>query len=77
MNSKKNEITFIGFGNMGSAIVKGILKENIYSHINIIENDKSKFINSSESELKFREKIDDNISNSKFGCVLNLNLFNI
>ena len=46
MNSKKNEITFIGFGNMGSAIVKGILKENIYSHINIIENDKSKFINS-------------------------------
>ncbi|NCG35855.1 MAG: pyrroline-5-carboxylate reductase [Dehalococcoidales bacterium] len=66
MNSKKNEITFIGFGNMGSAIVKGILKENIYSHINIIENDKLKFINSSESELKFKEKIDDNISNSKF-----------
>lgn len=66
MNNKKNEITFIGFGNMGSAIVKGIIKENIFSNINIIENDKSKFINYSGSEINFKEKIDSDISNSKF-----------
>jgi|TARA_B110000263_G_scaffold1759_1_gene1431 pyrroline-5-carboxylate reductase len=66
MNKNKNEITFIGFGNMGSAIIKGIIKEKIFSHINIIENDKSKFINSSDLELNFKEKIDNNISNSKF-----------
>ena len=53
MNNKKNEITFIGFGNMGSAIVNGIIKENIFSNINIIENDKSKFINYSRSEINF------------------------
>ena len=37
------EITFVGFGNMGSAIVGGILKENIFTKINIIESDTSKF----------------------------------
>jgi pyrroline-5-carboxylate reductase len=66
MNNTKNEITFIGFGNMGSAIVKGILKENIFSDINIIESDKSKFISYSGSKINFKEKIDKDISNSKF-----------
>ena len=59
------EITFVGFGNMGSAIVGGILKENIFTKINIIESDTSKF-KLEEKRLNFIEKINSEINSSKF-----------
>ena len=59
------EITFVGFGNMGSAIVGGILKENIFTKINIIESDTSKF-KLKEKRLNFIEKINSEINSSKF-----------
>ena len=43
MKLSNDEITFIGYGNMGSAIVDGILRDNLFKNIKIVENDKSKF----------------------------------
>ena len=35
MKNTDFNVTFIGFGNMGSAIVRGISKENLFSEINV------------------------------------------
>ena len=52
MKLSNDEITFIGYGNMGSAIVEGILRDNLFKNIKIVENDKSKF-NRKNQNLNF------------------------
>lgn len=65
MKLSNDEITFIGYGNMGSAIVEGILRDNLFKNIKIVENDKSKF-NRKNQNLNFEEKITEQISSSKY-----------
>ena len=65
MKLSNDEITFIGYGNMGSAIVEGILRDNLFKNIKIVENDKSKF-NIKNQNLNFVEKITEQISSSKY-----------
>ena len=65
MNQGENT-TFIGFGNMGSAIVKAIDKDKCFKQINVIEPDEIKKISYKNSKINFESKISENLSNSKY-----------
>ncbi len=65
MNSTEGSV-FIGFGNMGSAIVNSISKNNIYSDILVIESDQSKLENNSSKNIRFSEKITEELSDQKY-----------
>ena len=65
MNQEENT-TFIGFGNMGSAIVKAIDKDKCFKQINVIEPDEIKKISYKNSKINFESKISENLSNSKY-----------
>ena len=66
MKNTDFNVTFIGFGNMGSAIVRGISKENLFSEINVVESDNSKFDNFGNPKIKFMTSINSEIKKSHF-----------
>ena len=65
MNFEESSV-FIGFGNMGSAIVNSISEKNIFKDILVIESDQSKSINNSSKKIRFSNSISEEISDHKY-----------
>jgi pyrroline-5-carboxylate reductase len=65
MNPEDKTI-FIGFGNMGSAIVKAIDKKKCFKHINVIEPDKNKSNNIQTKTITFHTNLPTDINESKY-----------
>lgn len=65
MNQKENA-TFIGFGNMGSAIVDAVYKKKCFNKITVIEPDSSKTSNLKSLSILTDIKISEEINKSKY-----------
>ena len=65
MNFEESSV-FIGFGNMGSAIVNSISKKNIFKDILVIESDQSKTENNSSKKIRFSNSISEELSDHKY-----------
>ena len=65
MNFEESSV-FIGFGNMGSAIVNSISEKNIFKDILVIESDQSKSKNNSSKKIRFSNSISEELSDHKY-----------
>lgn len=65
MNSIDSSV-FIGYGNMGSAIVNSIYKKNIYKDILVIEPDKNKIEKKASKYISFSHKLTKELSDYKY-----------
>ena len=61
----QNKITFIGFGNMGSAIYNGMQKSKLTNEVLIVDMDEKKLLDLKNTSVTFLNKIEDKISDSK------------
>ena len=61
----QNKITFIGFGNMGSAIYNGMQKSKLTNKVLIVDMDEKKLIDLKNPSVTFINKIDEKINDSK------------
>ena len=61
----QNKITFIGFGNMGSAIYNGMQKSKLTNEVLIVDMDEKKLLDLKNTSVTFLNKIEEKISDSK------------
>ena len=61
----QNKITFIGFGNMGSAIYNGMQKSKLTNEVLIVDMDEKKLVDLKNTSVTFLNKIDEKINDSK------------
>ena len=61
----QNKITFIGFGNMGSAIYNGMQKSKLTNKVLIVDMDEKKLLDLKNTSVTFLNKIEEKISDSK------------
>ena len=61
----QNKITFIGFGNMGSAIYNGMQKSKLTNEVLIVDMDEKKLLDLKNTNVTFLNKIEEKISDSK------------
>ena len=53
----QNKITFIGFGNMGSAIYNGMQKSKLTNEVLIVDMDEKKLLDLKNTSVTFLNKI--------------------